>query len=528
MSEIISKHIFTFPFKWEYGGPKKNDLACFESVLKESEYSWLRVEQILNQDNIDERYKDIKTGFKKDKKVSVAETVKLQNILEYYYPEVKKIMFDFQNEKEFLRCYTLDFNSGVYNIKVSKDCQYELKIEKIILKVYATGVALLSYFLDNTSYKLSNQILDINQFGRRIKWPFVSTNDGLKIEYDGSKKIATAEEISIRFKSMKLKDINGNFKQFIKRGLETKTEGSKTYILPINYIVTELLGKGFTRDAEPANYKISYDLVIDDRMHVISYYFDNRMMPSECKHFFYEYTFVDKADSSNDLTEDFITSLMEQNSYQRWKSHHYGISNYSFMCLGVKNGFNEKIINTHIEGIYYEMIAIHLMQKASLQKFSNDLSKINSLNEFQKIQKSYLDFIADYCYGDLTAQEQGIELYDMVKKITGISEKIEQVNSKINRLVDFYKQENDAKSNSKMNRLTVMVGILGIFSYYESIKTTKIRFSWQGAWIGEVIKIDDTFNYLRQIRLSDILLLIIYFSLFSSILVLIKYVKDSK
>lgn len=523
MKDVISKHIFTFPFKWDCEKDRNNKLKYFEDILKKSDYEWLRVEHAFKREieRIDVCYTNIKTSDKENKEMTGYEKVQLQNILEYYYPEVKKIMFDFQDKKEWLRCYQLDFDSGVYDIKISDQCKYELKIEKIILKVYETGVALLSYFVDNETYKLPSQILDINQFGRRIKWPFIKLNDESKIEYDGSKEIATAEELSIRFKSSKLKDINGNFTEFTKSRLDSEKKESRAYILPINKIVTELLGKGFIRSAELDNNKISYDLVIDDRMHVISYYFDYGMIPKERKSFFYEYTFVDSLSSSSDLTDEFRTSLIDKNSYQRWISHNYGISNYSFVCLGIKNGFNENVINTHIQGIYYEMISIYLMQKASLQKFSSDLSKINSLKEFQKIQESYLDFIANYCYQDLTAQEQGIEIYDKVKRITGISEKIEQVNLKIKQLVDLYTQKNDAKSNSKMNLLTGMVGLLGLFSYYESIKTTEIRFTWQRGFIGEVVKIDDTFNYLRQIKLPNIIILAIYFIIFFRIVLIV-------
>lgn len=494
MKDVISKHIFTFPFKWDCKNTTIDNLNYFEEVLKCSDYKWLRVEHFLEKeiDRIDVRYTNIKTGHKENKEMTVSEKVQLQNTLEYYYPEVKNIMLDFNYEKNFLRCYELDFVSGIYVIQVKKNYKYELDLEKIVLKVYPTGVALLSYFLKNKIYKDEREILEINQVGRRIKYPYIGQENS-RMKYNASSG-TTAIKLSIEFTQNKensnneLLKIDGRFKIPYRANIET----NKVYILSINSIVTELLGDGFSR--KDSHRKIKYDLVIDDRMHVVSYYFNDKMPSNENKNFFYEYTFIDSKDSSKNLNDSFMKELINKNSYERWSSHNYGISNYSFVCHGLKERFNQNVISTHVEGIYYQMIAIHLMQKASLQKFSSDLSEINSLKEFRKIQKSYLDFIANYCHEDLTAQEQGIELYDMVKKITGISEKIDQVNSKINQLVDFYTQDSNEKLNKNMNLLTILVGlfslwswVLSMFSYYQTIKDEKITFLWDYSLLLKVI-----------------------------------------
>ncbi|MCS4454100.1 hypothetical protein JTT00_01810 [Clostridium botulinum] len=43
-----------------------------------------------------------------------------------------------------------------------------MKIKSIKLKVYDTGVATLSYFLNNYEWKNKEDILRINDYGRRI------------------------------------------------------------------------------------------------------------------------------------------------------------------------------------------------------------------------------------------------------------------------------------------------------------------------------------------------------------------------
>lgn len=547
MGETISKHIFMLPIKWDID-TEENRLDLFEKEiekLKKNGYNWKKKDiSYTKKDTIEV------TGLSENKHNNkhINEKVKIYNTLEYFYPEVRKVIFDTKYEDttdkindSLLNCYELDFVSGVYSIRYGKkkNDEYELELEKITLKVFPQGVAIISYFLNNTKYRNVEDILKINQMGRRIKIPYV----GIKYDKDTPLDVNINQslggivafdlKIKFKFKSSNYKDIDGKF--------ENKEKEAGLIVIPINEIVTKLLGDGFAKkNGKNENGKIVYDLVIDDRMYVISSNFTGAINLNLNSSLWYEYVFIDDKGACGDIDKNFYTELSKNHTYSRWKAHKFGISNYSFVCAGKDDWFNKNIIAKHVEDIYYEMVSIHLMQKASLQKFSEELSEISSKfsnsdieksqEKFANMQKKYLFFLNTYCFKDLTAQEQGIELYDMIKSITKIDEKIAILNQKITQVSEFYnnendkiKIENDRKMTKRMNSLTVIVSILGLFSFYESIRTSYIKFNFEYETpMLEVFKKNkiEVWDYVKGILNFDggliVALIIIFFSILFS------------
>lgn len=151
MKQPHSYHIFLFPFRWDY----------FEDANKEYSFA-----ERTNLENFRNLLKD--ENWEKNKKYEL-EKSQDYNEYTYFYPFVRKAVFDTDEKNKILNHYSYNLNGDEkYIIKIKDGNIYELDLENIYLHVYSTGVALLSYHLQNFKYKHLDDILKINDFGKRI------------------------------------------------------------------------------------------------------------------------------------------------------------------------------------------------------------------------------------------------------------------------------------------------------------------------------------------------------------------------
>ncbi len=145
--ELQSKHIFIFPFKIEsvkenaktfYSFEKKTDLDLLNSIIKENS-QWIL-----------ETYHDLFSNYD-EKKIDLSYNTKL-----YFYENVRNAIFtDFNKDnpeslsEEIILNYIYKMNEDPkYHIKKGEK-EFILDIKNIALKIYETGVGVLSFFLDN-------------------------------------------------------------------------------------------------------------------------------------------------------------------------------------------------------------------------------------------------------------------------------------------------------------------------------------------------------------------------------------------
>ena len=57
----------------------------------------------------------------------------------------------------------------------------------------------------------------------------------------------------------------------------------------------------------------------------------------------------------------------------------FGITRYSFMILGDEGDFNYDIIRNHCKNIYSNLVSLLLVERASILRFSNEISKLSQL-----------------------------------------------------------------------------------------------------------------------------------------------------
>lgn len=324
-------------------------------------------------------------------------------------------------------------------VKIKKSKEYVLVLEKMSLKIFETGIGILSFHIKNHNHPEVEAILEINDYGRRLFPEYL--DDNLRCSL-------VPESITI----------NGVTESFCYTTNPNKPEFSK--------IITSLI---------PAK-KITS--AIDDRMFVISYYLNKTVMDDlkrdyERNDSWYQYVFVDgngKTVQNSQMQQD----LINKSTYARWQGYGtmYGVTRYSFVCLA-----DSLFSLEHIKTIYFQMFSLLLMVRATTLKFSGEVASItNKLEEsnddkkIQELYRRYINFVSRFYFREVTAKEQGIEIYEKALELLKIERDVKDLDNEIAELfsyTDMTKQAQLNESVAKLNRhgIPLMVAslIAGVF-----------------------------------------------------------------
>lgn len=463
-----SYHIFMFPFRWDISEENKNldELSFGERV------NLNKFDEMLDKNKWKEKYWD--NYFEENE-------VLAYNEYAYFYENVRDIIYgkkDNKNNKQINLYYEYkhDDNSK-YIIQTLKN-KYELIIEKISLKIYRTGIGILSYHLENYSASKKEDVLKINDYGRRIYSQF--------LPLEKTKKSFLANELKIEINGQIFAEESFNDCKNIKE--------NKNISVKISETIMKLLGDNFTCDKTCDKEKIFITPVIDDRMYVVSWYGNEKVEQKNhkyrynkrinknslqdinnlnCKNeygylendFWSKYIFVDNGNSTC-KSRVMLKKLLKKHTYDRWVDNGrlYGISRYSFVVLTDRSWFAKEVILNHVKTMYYQMACLALMQRASILRFSDEVSKItkdidggNNNFEIRELNEEYLKFINRMYFREVTAQEQGIELYDKILECMRIPKEAKALEAEINELHQYA----TLKEESRRNELLAIIAIIG-------------------------------------------------------------------
>lgn len=423
-----SKHIFLFPFRWG----EDEDSDNIEKKLIENNWKSINFAIEINSD---------------------------YNQQIYFYKHIRDEIYPKENSSLF-SCFEYNNSYNIYKIKIKNKKNHSLKIENISLKLYKKcRIGILSFKLANYDYHERKDILIINEYGRRI-YPQYLPLDAVKDSF-------LAESITIE-KSEKDR-VSEDFKKKYK--IQSIQKRENLFILP--EFITPLLDPVFN-NAE------KIEPVIDDRMFTLCWYGNDKAFTEAKKKitektaslkntFWYEYIFVD----GNECTcqsKQMLQKHISEHTYDRWVEHGtlYGVSRYSFMVL-TKNKPPDFII-THLETMYYEMIMLCLIQRASLISFRERIH--NFISDKKRDQKSVAGLYEDYVefknriYArEVTAQEQGIELYDMIQSVMRIDQEVSSLDNDVKELYNFTRLLGIDKSTQQMesiNKIALVFAPLAI------------------------------------------------------------------
>jgi Mg2+ and Co2+ transporter CorA len=485
--ELYSYHVFLFPFQWQFVNKEMHNKTLEERTslkelikLFEKNTKWKR-----------NKYK--------------VDTVLNYNEYNYYYSMVREVLFDEGKEldKAIIAnlSYDIEPDAYTYNFKVCTDGvkkidkSYSLHIDSILLHLYSTGVGVLSFHLNN---RLKEQcepddILNINQAGRRLYPPFFGMDSNLvgtqaQFEFndfsfglDILQKNELAEEFSI------MSDLHfDDFSAY----RNSENFQSNPFNIPrhISFLFQDIpltVNKG---DFNGKDKKVYINPLIDDRMFVVCWYGNDKIIDdlkaNVNEHgrdekgnilyldsdWWYKFMFNDQKNITCQNIE-MKKELIKKHTYIRWSDYgtFYGLNRYSFVCLTSKldtlKNYNASFIVNHMQTMYYKMAELCLVQRACLLRFSDEVTEISTMEEDKKnlltkrvgnLNQQYLRFVNKIYFREVTAQEQGIELYDMMQECMKIGNNVKELDQEIKELHSYVSLIENQEQSRNIELLTII------------------------------------------------------------------------
>jgi len=462
--EIISTHIFMFPFRFD----KHLDGDGFSS---EFEFYKKDIEERVNIESLHKKLTDNSWVYEKFniENNSSNEMAALYSEFAYFYDYVRDALYNLEEFSEdaisnFYRKNSLE--GGIFEIDIKKKDGYEakkykLEIDGITLRVFSTGVAILGIELLNRDYGSFRDILRINDYGRRVYPQYIGANCSAD-----TKNTFLANYIRVEDSSgNEIAKEDFNYKSYA----DTRVGSHILKILGTNIFTQCKCRSDIDSNCNnPYDDKCKKDLrdlfyiqpSLDDRMFVHCWYGDEELAKQcgneKTKAYlkndkWYEYVFVDN-DEATVKNKKFKKKLLSQATYTRWSGNNtlYGVTRYSFVALTDRSWFATNILHPHMRAMYFQMTILLLALRTSVLRFSDEIASLASLPDFSvdktdKVYKKYLLFYNRLYFKEVTHQDQGIELYDIALKQMKIPEHIEKLDNKFPKLFEYAKLKESEK-----------------------------------------------------------------------------------
>ena len=383
----------------------------------------------------------------------------------YFYDFCAGAMFDDPDSlNRVLSTYRLRTEEGdTYTININKKGDrksYTLAVEKIELNIYDEKAAILSFHLRNDSYSDIQDILYINDYGRRIYPQYLASDDNGNVDLQKTKNSFLADSISLALSNRP--HFQEDFSAYARKRI-------MPFTLP-----------NFIKGILPEKMHDCHWL-LDDRMYVVSYFlnsdFANRMKKEYGKEGkwldrrrvewdWYQYVYIDNDDPTCQ-NDQMFKELLERSTYKRWSDYgtFYGISRYSFTCL---IGLDVIGLLNHMQTMYYRMASLVLAQRVLSLYYSREISEISRKldeNELTKkelrkrvsfLNRDYLRFVNNVYFREVTSQEQGIELYDLLQDQMNIKRDEQGLSTEVEQLYHYVTMTNDELRNEEAEKLGII------------------------------------------------------------------------
>jgi hypothetical protein len=222
--------------------------------------------------------------------------------------------------------------------------------------------------------------------------------------------------------------------------------------------------------------------VIDDRM-LVNCWYGNDNLSNEIKtadrdgevpflysDLWYKHLFVDNGNDATCQNEDMKKHLLKESTYCRWQKYGtlYGLSRYSLVALTDTQWFAKNVLAVHMRTIYSRMFELVILQRASMLRFSGEVTKVSALkgNDNKKLSeriaslyKEYIRFINQIYFRSVTTQDQGIEMYEMLLRQFDSASQIKDLDDEISELHQYVSLMIDQRRNEDGETLNLMAAI---------------------------------------------------------------------
>ncbi len=484
--QICSNHTFLFPFKWEvYKGIRHLDFSLGERT------------QIIDF------VQKLELNFWEESlfEPQIQNDFNTYNEYTYFYDHPRDVLnlnaqYQSINSKEFI--YNGLTSDSAYIIEF-KQKEYVLNINKVLLNIYENGIGVLTFMLSNTRYKSLDDILIINDIGRRIYPQYLGAAFPLTSD---TKNGLLAESISIS-------SVNTCLGQLVQENFSYYDNLStiQTSVFKIPNHIQAFLGLDIYSYSDSVSVgQIRISPLIDDRMFVICLSYDNffvnelseEQAESKDKKYlkskkWYQYVFID----GNGLTchsDSMLENHIKDATYDRWLGNVennipsrllFGITRYSFMGLANSVWFTQNIIAKHFHHQYFRLVLLSLVQRASVINFSLEVARISHqitdrAFSYHKERKAiaqlylrYIKFVNRVFFREVTPQEQGIELYDLLHKQMRLREEVKDLKEEIQELNSYSESQNQGQLTLIAGRFAfptlfmTLIGIDAVKEYFQ-------------------------------------------------------------
>lgn len=593
--EPLSYHIFMFPFKFG-SESEKNDEILITNFIGQFD---IKQKNGLKRDN--ENSDKEKERFYWDKPKD--DLFEKYNQKKYFHDFVHPVLFEDEKksiisfEKEPNLKYRIEINKKIINeknyhpLELSKEkidkqpdeyklVVIDLQIQKVTLDLYEYGIGIFSFHLEYfpgeevTKRDLLDNVLLINQYGRRIYPPFLDTHYGDFEFVDNSKLDNVLEGTKFRVLPKAIKILKREEDVIIATDWECfKKDPDNNFFLIPDHILYFLNIKRhkelrdsyyFTSVSEKQNNEcteknIKISPILDDRMFVMSWLgayqltqeftkdklriFEEKrkygyVLSDVCNttnvisqtnssyqtersfafkksqsdigflnnDFWYMYVFADSSEKTcqNEIKQQ---QIIKNHTYDRWINFKtlYGISRYSFVVLSAPinclKKVNSAFIATHFKTIYFKMVSLVLIQRSLILMNSKEINETFSeesdkrTNNIDKKYGKYLEFINKYFHREISTQEQGIELYDMLIDHLRVEVQAKELEKEYQNLFSLIKIKRDEEQSKRMKGFTIIGTAFAIPTLLISLSDSSFfsdKTSWRSTLIFIIVMVSAT------------------------------------
>lgn len=343
------------------------------------------------------------------------------------------------------------------------DFEASLRVHSTRLRLYSTGMGMIVFELENYEFNDEKSINQINEFGRRIFKPFID---------DVSNCSLCADTITLAYPGGTVESpING----------VVPSENSDIRFLELILFLLRNGSKSAVNTAKPGPDQFSIEPIIDDRMFVSCLWANNDFAlemqsytkdgyryladatgkepsnPNNAAARLYQLIFVD-GDGVSCRSRTMLRQMLDSHIYHRWleTSEKYatltGMSEFSFVTVSS----DPITIRAHLTE-YNEMVMLVLAQRASLLSFERQISDCaRGIRSINKIQSAYVHFQSKYLLREVTPQQQGIELYQMLCRHLYIDNLTRDVDGQIRALFSLAQNQTSWRNNVLFSTLTIL------------------------------------------------------------------------
>lgn len=508
--KIYSYHTFVLPFTWKMSGVKVDDEYLALKKVFEGNQNWVNTNlsdetnilsksDIIDDENVKHFYKEY----------------------QYFYPYVRKAIYGYEHDICSNYLFAPIREKGGEYLITKNEITYKLSLKAIRVRLVNTGVGLFiiecEYPEDankeNDKRQLEDDIKNINNYGRRIKLPFISQDNNI-INAD-SLEITIGNDTSLK---EDFKQQNGEIIDTINKKTkeEPSASGSSISLSDMAGFITKIMGYGYKDEeysftSSPLTKKNEIQIIpaLDDRMYVayaVSVYnkrlgksifktkTNTKTKDEECyvdltdqelNKSLYEYAYVDPAEGCSCPDKRLREELLEKAVYSRWAPYGtiYLISEIGFgMLSNAEIGGNDNHLYETFLTCYLQMVYIALLQKASIVNYYRETANIarhfsansrkldrNDIRRIMNLQERHVAFDSQLFFSEVSPEQQAIEMYDMLKESFHLESENKKLEETLTSLYEITDTDLNISVNTTIGFLTWLSVILAAASIIYNI-----------------------------------------------------------